>query len=377
MSYSRRPGSLALRCVVDKLALKQGEGNWHMVSEAPPFWWTKPDWRAWLLSPFSLLYGQVAGHRMRRPSRHSVPVAVLCVGNFTVGGAGKTPTALALATAARQKGLKPGFLSRGYGGSLEGTHVVDPDHHRAVDVGDEPLLLAREALTVVSRRRLAGARRLVQEGVDLIIMDDGFQSAQFAVDFSLVVVDALRGIGNGHLIPGGPVRAPIKIQMRKLSAILQAGSGPAADALVRQAARAGKPMYRATVMARGADDLAGMKVMAFAGIADPAKFYRTLEGLGAEIGATRSFGDHQHLTEDEIDDLLDHAEKHGLQLITTAKDYVRLKGGHGRAQLLMDKVRVLEVAMHFDDHQAPGHIIDLAIQSFRMRRLRESRQAPA
>ena len=154
-----------------------------MVSEAPPFWWSKADWRAYLLWPVSAVYGVVAARRMRRGARAEVPVPVICVGNFTVGGAGKTPTALALGRAARARGLKPGFLSRGYGGSLDVTTIVDPHHHRARAVGDEPLLLAHEGLTVISRKRIDGARRLVEEGADLIIMDDGFQSARLVFDY--------------------------------------------------------------------------------------------------------------------------------------------------------------------------------------------------
>src|SRR5690606_6848015 len=135
---------------------------------------------------------------------------------------------------------KPGFLSRGYGGSLDVTTVVDPGHHRARAVGDEPLLLAREALTVIARKRAKGAMKLVEEGADLIIMDDGFQSAQLVFDYALLVVDTRRGIGNGYLVPAGPVRAPIDEQMRQASALLAIGDGDAADRLIRQAARAGK-----------------------------------------------------------------------------------------------------------------------------------------
>ena len=135
-----------------------------MVSEAPPFWWTKADWRAWALSPAAFVYGQIAGRRMLSGRRQSIAVPVICVGNFTVGGAGKTPTALTLAKAARAKGLKPGFLSRGYGGSLDVTTVVDPDHHRAGDVGDEPLLLGREALTVIYRKGDLGVHYTVVDG---------------------------------------------------------------------------------------------------------------------------------------------------------------------------------------------------------------------
>ncbi|WP_454848358.1 tetraacyldisaccharide 4'-kinase [Rhizobium binxianense] len=346
-----------------------------MVSEAPPFWWRKADWRAWALLPFSFLYGRIAGYRMAHARRVSVPVPVICVGNFTVGGAGKTPTALAIARAAAKKGLKPGFLSRGYGGSLDVTTVVDPAHHRAVAVGDEPLLLAREALTVVSRRRAEGARRLVREGADLIIMDDGFQSARLAIDYALLVIDATRGIGNGHIVPGGPVRAPIRQQLRYATALLKVGDGNAADRIVRMAARAAKPYFIASLKVSGDNDLAGRKVLAFAGIADPEKFYRTVEGLGADIAVSKSFGDHEHLTDDEIDDILATAEQGGLQIVTTAKDFVRLAGHHGKAERLAEKCRVIEVEMAFADPLAPNLIIDRAVEACRERRLREAKKS--
>ncbi|MGK6313972.1 tetraacyldisaccharide 4'-kinase [Neorhizobium sp. DT-125] len=342
-----------------------------MVSEAPPFWWTKADWRAWALSPFSFLYGRIAGRRMARARRAGVPLPVICVGNFTVGGAGKTPTALALARAAKEKGLKPGFLSRGYGGSIDVTTVVDPAHHRAEAVGDEALLLAREALTVISRGRVEGARKLAEEGADLVIMDDGFQSARLVLDFALVVIDTVRGIGNGHLVPGGPVRAPIPEQMRQLSAILKVGSGDAADRLVRQAARAGKQVYVATLKPREDREIAGKALLAFAGIADPQKFYRTVRELGGEIRQERAFPDHHYFSEDEIADLLDDAAKENLMLVTTAKDAVRLAGHHGRMEELARKAKVVEVEMAFDDPLAPSKIIDTAIANFRARRIRE------
>ncbi|MGE7371345.1 tetraacyldisaccharide 4'-kinase [Neorhizobium sp. NPDC001467] len=341
-----------------------------MVSEAPPFWWTKADWRAWGLSPISFLYGRIAGRRMRRARRGHVPVPVICIGNFTVGGAGKTPTAIAIARAATARGLKPGFLSRGYGGSLDVVTMVDPHHHRADAVGDEALLLAREAMTVISRRRVDGAKRLVAEGAEIIIMDDGFQSARLELDFALVVIDSNRGIGNGHLVPGGPVRAPIPEQMRQMSAMLKVGTGPAADALVRQAARAGKPVHVATVVPRPSPSLANRHVLAYAGIADPEKFYRTLTGLGAAIVERRAFPDHHHFTEDEIDDLLKDAARQDLLPVTTAKDAVRLAGRGGQAQALADKTEVVEIDMVFDDPHTPGHIIDAAIAHCRLRLLK-------
>ena len=310
---------------------------------------------------------------MANGKRASVPVPVICVGNFTVGGAGKTPTALALAQAAKAKGLTPGFLSRGYGGSLDVTTVVDPEHHHATAVGDEPLLLAREALTVIARRRAEGAERLVHEGANLIIMDDGFQSAHLAIDYALVVIDAGRGIGNGHLVPGGPVRAPLRTQLLYASGILKVGEGTAADRIVRLAARAGKPFFSASVKVRGQEDLHGRNVLAFAGIADPGKFFRTVEALGANITVRRTFGDHEHPGEDEVSDMLDIASRESLEIVTTSKDYVRLIGHHGRADELLERCRVIEIDMVFDDPRAPGLIIDRAIATARERRLRVGR----
>ncbi|MDM9623787.1 tetraacyldisaccharide 4'-kinase [Rhizobium sp. AC44/96] len=342
-----------------------------MVSEAPPFWWTKADWRAWTLYPVSFLYGRIAGYRMAHAKRASVPIPVICVGNFTVGGAGKTPTALTIARAAKAKGLKPGFLSRGYGGSLDVTTVVDPAHHRAVAVGDEPLLLAREAMTVISRRRVEGAQRLVKEGADLIIMDDGFQSARLAIDYALLVIDATRGLGNGHIVPGGPVRAPIRQQLSYATALLKVGTGTAADTIVRIAARAAKPYFTAALKVSDGADLAGRRVLAFAGIADPAKFFRTVESVSAEIVVRRSFGDHEHLTDDEIDDILSTADREDLLIVTTSKDFVRLAGHHGKAEQLAARCRVIEVEMAFADHRAPDLIIERALEACRTRRLRE------
>jgi tetraacyldisaccharide 4'-kinase len=342
-----------------------------MVSEAPPFWWEKADWRAFALAPISAIYGKVAGRRMRTAERASAPVPVICVGNFTVGGAGKTPTAIALARAAKAMGHRPGFLSRGYGGSLDVTMLVDRSHHRADAVGDEALLLAAETMTVISRRRVEGAQRLAAEGADLIIMDDGFQSARLHLDYALLVIDTVRGIGNGHLVPGGPVRAPIAEQMRQLSAILKVGNGEAADALVRQAARAGKAIYVAAIRPHDAQALAGDTVLAYAGIADPAKFYRTVETVGGTIGKTRSFPDHHYFGEDEIQALLDDAARDGLTLVTTAKDAARLVGHPGVARTLLDRSKIVEIDMAFDDPRAPATIIETAFRNFRERRLRE------
>lgn len=342
-----------------------------MVSEAPSFWWTRANWRAFALSPLSFVYGRIAGRRMAQSVRPSVGVPVFCVGNFTVGGAGKTPTAIAIARAARQKGLTPGFLSRGYGGKLSVTTVVDPKLHGADAVGDEPLLLAREALTVISRKRFEGAQKLVAEGCDLIIMDDGFQSARLVLDFALVVIDSVRGVGNGHVIPSGPLRAPLSEQIRQMSALMKVGNGTDADAVVRRAARAGKPLRVASLVPRPDPEITGKRVLAFAGIADPQKFYRTVRSIGGEIVIDRSFPDHHPFTNDEIAVLLGEADAEDLLIVTTAKDAVRLAGRLGAAKTLLERLRVVEVDMVFDDRHAPGQMIDDAIRHCRERVLRE------
>jgi tetraacyldisaccharide 4'-kinase len=339
-----------------------------MVSESPPFWWTKIGWQAALLSPASLIYGAIAGRNMRRARRAPVDCPVICVGNFTVGGAGKTPTAITLARAATALGHKPGILSRGYSGTIAKPTVVDPHHHRAVDVGDEPLLLARAALTVVARNRLEGAKKLIAEGADIIIMDDGFQSARIAIDYALVVVDGKRGIGNGLVVPSGPVRAPVREQMSHVTTLLAVAGGPAADPFIRRMSRAGKPVLEAAVAPVNGGDFAGKRVFAFAGIADPSKFYQSLADVGAEVVATRSFPDHHHFAEDEIRSLVQDAERDGLMLVTTAKDRVRLSGHHGPSDALTERLHVLDVEMMFDDPGAPGLIVEQAFANFRKRK---------
>ncbi|TIW80421.1 MAG: tetraacyldisaccharide 4'-kinase, partial [Mesorhizobium sp.] len=217
-----------------------------MATEAPPFWWEEPDWKVLALSPLSAVYALAAGRGMRRARREKIDAPVLCVGNFTVGGTGKTPVAIALAQQARRMQLKPGFLSRGHGGSFAEPHVVDISHDSARHVGDEPLLLAEHAPVAVTPNRAAGARLLLEKhGCDFLIMDDGFQSARIHIDYALVVVDARYGIGNGRVIPGGPLRAKIVDQLVFTSGLLKMGEGTAADAVVRRAARAGRPIFEA------------------------------------------------------------------------------------------------------------------------------------
>ncbi|MBW3097088.1 tetraacyldisaccharide 4'-kinase [Pseudohoeflea coraliihabitans] len=338
-----------------------------MVTEAPPFWWERPGLRAAALVPFGFVYGRIARRIMERRQRHAVPVPVICVGNLTVGGSGKTPTALALASAVEARGLRPGFLTRGYGGAVRHPTLVDPERHLARLVGDESMLLARRAPTVVAPDRAAGAELLVREGVDVIIMDDGFQSARLIFDHAVLVVDARRGLGNGLIFPAGPVRAPIIDQMRLADSLLVVGKGEGADPLIRIAARAAKPVYSARLVPLQAERLHGRHWLAFAAIGDPQKFFETLRQASVDAARTRSFGDHHHFSSEQAAELLDEAETLSLGLVTTAKDFVRLRGGLGRVGELAEKVEVLEIDLEFDQPEAAAAIVKQALKRFERR----------
>jgi tetraacyldisaccharide 4'-kinase len=305
----------------------------------PAFWWRKAGLASGLLAPVAAAYGAVAGARLRqRAPRAAVPV--VCIGNLTVGGAGKTPTALAVARMLAAEGERPAFLSRGYGGAQAGPLQVDPARHTAHDVGDEPLLLARAAPTVVARARVAGARTAVSLGASAIVMDDGFQNPSLAKDLSVLVVDARRAIGNGRVIPAGPLRAPLAPQLRQAHALVvigadaEASQGGAAE--VTAAARArGVPIFAAHLEpdAGFIAALGSGRVLAFAGIGDPQKFFHTLADAGIAVAATRSFPDHHRYTREEAQALCEEADREGLVLVTTEKDLLRLAGDDAVAPL--------------------------------------------
>ena len=340
-----------------------------MASEAPPFWWEKPDWRAALLWPVSWVYGKIALARMDGATPKSVDAPVLCVGNLTVGGGGKTPTSVAIAAAARKMKLNPGVVSRGYGGMTTGVHIVDKDHDRAKMVGDEPLLIAQHVPIAVSANRHAAAQMLIEKGCNFIIMDDGFQSMRLKTDYNLVVVDSRRGIGNGHVIPGGPLRAPIVQQLRHGDAVLKTGNGDAADGVIRLAARAGKQVLEAKAVPVNAGSLKKRRVLAFAGIADPDKFFDTLTQVGAFISLARTWPDHHYFEDDELAELAQTADAGDLMLVTTEKDAMRMAGGSATAKAVLEKTFVFRIEMKFDQPDAPQRMIQTAVERHKARRL--------
>jgi tetraacyldisaccharide 4'-kinase len=309
----------------------------------PKFWWREGT--GGLLAPLAAVYGAVAAARMQSPGRQA-GIPVICVGNLTVGGAGKTPTALAIAKLLLGRRERPFFLTRGYGGRLAGPVEVNATSHRAADVGDEPLMLARLAPTIVSRNRVAGAQAARRGGATVIVMDDGFQNPSLAKDLAILAVDGRRGIGNGRAIPAGPLRAPLRTQIARADALLVMGETTGAAAAVAIAERRAIPVFhgrlepdRDTVNALGR-----CKVFAFAGIGDPGKFFTTLADAGIEAAEQASFPDHHRYTPAEADELVAGAAARRLMLLTTEKDLARLSGEPALAGLA-SRARALPVRL--------------------------------
>ncbi len=329
---------------------------------APEFWWrTERSGAAVALWPLARLWGALAAWRMARPPRFRPPVAVICVGNFVVGGAGKTPAVIALARMARRRGASPGILVRGYGGRAKGPIVVDPAIYNAGHVGDEALLLAAAAPTVVARDRVAGAKRLLAAGVNLIIMDDGFQNPALAKDLTLVAVDAEAGIGNGLPLPSGPMRAPLQPQLRRADALLVIGDGEAAEPLIRTAARAGRAIVHARLKPTRVRDWRKRPILAFAGIGRPDKFYASLAAVGATVARTVNFPDHHRYSVGEASELIAAAEADELRLVTTEKDMVRLSAKTGPLAELARRAEAFNVILEFENPAAIGEMIDEAM----------------
>jgi tetraacyldisaccharide 4'-kinase len=316
----------------------------------PAFWWQPGT--GLMLSPLGGLYGLVAALRMRGKGRRT-GVPVICLGNLTVGGAGKTPAALAVGHLLLAAHERVFFLTRGYGGRLSGPVRVDPAKHTARAVGDEPLLLARLAPTIVARDRVAGALAARRDGATVIVMDDGFQNPALEKDLSILLLDARRGIGNGRVIPAGPLRAPLRTQIGNAQALVIVGTADDTGTVFDYARRCGVVIFharlepdRATIEAIGR-----AKVLAFAGIGDPEKFFATLNDAGIAIGERAAFADHHRFTAAQARALLKRADEANLMLLTTEKDLARLSGAK-RVAALAARAQALPVRLTIEEADA-------------------------
>ncbi|MGD0723025.1 MAG: tetraacyldisaccharide 4'-kinase [Roseiarcus sp.] len=324
----------------------------------PPGFWARrsPSLVARALAPLGALYGALAARRMAQPGLR-VEAPVVCVGNFVAGGAGKTPAAIAVAQLLREMGERVAFLSRGYGGGRgAGALAVDPGRHRADDVGDEPLLLARAAPCFVARDRRLAARAAIAAGAGVLVLDDGLQSPSLAKDFSFAVVDGGAGFGNGLCLPAGPLRADPVRQLLHVSAVIFV-DGVSDASIKAYETVSGAPLFNArlepdpAVAAR----LCNQNVLAFAGIGRPEKFFNTLRALGARVVVARAFADHQRYSGAELDALFAEAASLGLTPVTTQKDLVRLAPDRA------EKVVALPVVLRFDDAPAVKALLGAAL----------------
>jgi tetraacyldisaccharide 4'-kinase len=317
--------------------------------KAPGFW-RRDGAVPRLLAPLGAIYAAATARRVARPGWRA-PVPVICCGNASAGGTGKTTLALELGARLLARGVAPAFLTRGYGGRGTARRVTAAD--TAAETGDEPLLLAALAPSYVGADRAATARLAIADGAGALVMDDGLQNPRLVKDLSILVIDGEVGFGNGRAIPAGPLREMPEAAAARCQAALLIGPDRH-GALARLPARL--PVLRAALHAAPeAADLAGQPVLAFAGIGRPEKFFATLAQTGAVLAARRSFPDHHRYTATELAGLLDAAERLRATPVTTPKDWVRL------APPLRARIRPVGVALAWEDPGALEALLDTVL----------------
>lgn len=310
--------------------------------KAPAFWsHGQTSVYAKLLTPLACLYNTITTSRANKPAGFKADIPVICIGNLTMGGAGKTPTAIAICTILRTLGKNPAFLSRGYGGTVTGPMFVTTAH-KAEEVGDEPLLLRQHAPVCVSKNRIDGAKALVAHGADIIIMDDGFQNPHLHKDLSIIVIDGGFGHGNERVFPAGPLRESLQNGLARTDLAVLIGDDLTQTTKRLHQIKPDLAILNAQIRAEENLALRERPCLAFAGIGRPEKFFQTLTQMGICLVGTRAFGDHHPFRADEINSLKAEAKKQGATLVTTEKDFVRLPDA------LRDGIDVLKITLDFE-----------------------------
>lgn len=312
--------------------------------KTPRFWFTpaaRPDWRARVLAPLGWIYAAGTARRVARQDGYHPKVPVICIGNINAGGTGKTPTTIALAQRLLARNHDVHIVSRGHKGTLEGPLMVDERSHSADEVGDEPLLMRAFTNVWVARDRAEGVKAAEAAGADVILMDDGFQNPAVRKTLSIVVVDAVKGFGNARCIPAGPLREPVMAGLNRADLLLSIGPDGAQTRFMQDwgdVIPCPHAMGQLHPLQTGMD-WQGMKVLAFAGIGLPEKFFATVKALGADLLRAEALADHQPLTDALMKRLQIEATALGAQLVTTEKDAVRLPPAFKR-QVLTVPVRL-------------------------------------
>ena len=309
-----------------------------------PRYWKNRNITSDLLLPLGHLYNCATRLRLKFKPSKKVDIPVICIGNLTAGGTGKTPVAVSVAALLQQQGKKPFFVSRGYGGTLKNI-IVNAQKHPPRQCGDEPLLLARQAPVVVNPDRYAGALTALQSGAELIIMDDGFQNPGLYKDLSFLVFDGSFGLGNGRCIPAGPLREDLISGLKRADAAIIIGTDH-----FDLHKKLDIPCFTASVKPVPLN-IKNPHIIAFAGIGRPSKFYRSLRETGFNLLKTFDFPDHHYYTEKELFELIGEAEKLGADIYTTSKDFVKIPSE------LQNRFKVLEIAICWEDSQALANFI--------------------
>lgn len=294
--------------------------------QPPKFWYKPAGLRAKMLGPLSSIYARSTKKRLDEGQPVSLGIPVICVGNINAGGTGKTPTVIAIVERLKTLGLNPHIVTRGFGGTVIGPMRVSERDDLAEQVGDEPLLLSAFTTTWVSRDRGKGGLAAEQAGADIVILDDGHQNPGLKKNVSIICVDALRGFGNGRVIPSGPLREPVSEGMSRGDILLSIGPSQSQEQFKTQwSDEISLPHIQGQLepMQTGMD-WAQERVLAFAGIGNPEKFFQTVRQLGANVVKTEALEDHQALTPAIMQRLLADAANLGAQLVTTEKDASRL-----------------------------------------------------
>jgi tetraacyldisaccharide 4'-kinase len=353
-------------------AICRAKKVWRVRLDEPSWWYAQAPGRlANVLQPLGALYGRAVAVRYGRARSYRSCLPVICIGNFTAGGTGKTPLAIDLCTRLKAAGHAPVALTRGYGGRLSGPCWVNATSDVAGDVGDEPLLLARAAPTLVARDRRLGVRAIEvgPHPATVVVMDDGLQNATLVKDLAIAVVDGSRGLGNGLVLPAGPLRAPLDFQLELTDAIVVNEGADAAGSVTQWLRRrfAG-PVLRASVApALATCWLKATRVVAWAGIGAPQRFFATLRALGADLAEAVVFRDHQRLGADDARRLLHLARHHGATLVTTEKDMVRLAGTGGALGELRHASQALPVRLALEARDAE-RLLSLVVAALQARR---------
>lgn len=301
-----------------------------------------------LLTPFEKIYLWGYEQKWRRAKPESVNAIVICIGNMTVGGTGKTPIVERFRKESIRRGRRAATLSRGYGGSLKGPVQVDPNSHTAEDVGDEPLMLSQTGDSWIGRDRVATAKAMVASGVDVIIMDDGYQNPNLKKDHSVLVIDAENPVGNGYCLPKGPMREPFSMAHERCSDIILVGDGTPRVFLGSE--KKSLPYQRAHILP--VSETPTERLVAFAGIGRPQKFFDGLQRAGGNVVETVPYGDHHPYSQSDLSFLRKLANEREARLITTTKDLSRIA--------LKDRSDILDfpVTVVFDDEAVFAKLLD-------------------